>query len=102
MGEEIDMSQKILEQLKAIRHNLDLLLFEKAEVLRGKLETEYLRTEKQKAMYDYFDGDHSIEEIAGKVKVTHEAVRLLVSALEEKRLIEVVREGRKKFPRRIL
>ncbi|MFA5877616.1 MAG: hypothetical protein WC880_04640 [Candidatus Paceibacterota bacterium] len=98
----MDNEDQVLKELKAIREQLQILVVDKADVLRERIESEHLKTANQKKMYSYFDGKRNLEAIAQKAGVSGEAVRLLVVALEQKGLIRVEKQGKQSIPKRLL
>ena len=63
---------------------------------------EYLKTSARRKMYKWFNGKTAIPNIAKKVGVSGEAVRILVRDLENNGLIEFVFAENKRFPKRII
>lgn len=97
--EELD--KKLLSKLDEIIRLLRPISYAKSSEVAKMLEEQFLTTAQRKRMYELFDGDHTQQQIADQVGVTSEAVRLLIADLEPRGLIEIVKKGKFKVPKKI-
>jgi hypothetical protein len=88
--------------LREIRDNLKLIAAAMAEPLRKRLSEEFLTSPQRQKMYKEFDGEHTYEQVAKKVGVTHEAVRMLAVTLQHEGFLAIEKKDAKSFPRRLL
>ncbi len=93
----------VIDELKRISAYLALLASDKLVERRTKLEANYLTTEARKKMWALMDiGSRNISDIAREVKVSSEAVRLFVNYLEKEGFVDVIEDGRNRYPRRLV
>jgi|SRR2546427_1020093 len=95
-------SDEKIEILREIRDGVRLIAAAMAEPLRKRVESEFLTSDQRKRMYQEFNGAQSYEDVARKVKVTAEAVRVFAVALEQAGLLVLAKQGSKTCPKRIL
>ena len=94
-----DMNNKI----EAIRKLLLIQNIAFRKEINKILNEEFLTTDKRKQMYKLFNGNNSIGDIAKRLGVTHENVRLLVDDLEKVGAIEIIKKkGKTKYPLKII
>ena len=90
---------KINDKLESIRKLLLMQNFAYRREIIKILNEEFLTTDTRKQIYALFDGNKSIGEIAKKLGVTHESVRLLVDDLEKVGAVEIIKKkGKTKYP----
>ena len=98
----MDINEKILEELIAIRKMLTILSQDKLSDFNEQIKSKYLTTPQRLQMYELFDGTNSLKEIADSVKVSTEAVRQFSVSLEQAGLIEMVDINKKqKNPKKL-
>ncbi|MBQ0038710.1 MAG: hypothetical protein KBS74_08600 [Clostridiales bacterium] len=97
----MDINEKILEELVAIRKMLTILSQDKLSDFNEQVKNKYLTTEQRQKMYDLFDGTKTLKEIGTEVGTSSEAVRLFAVSLEKAGLLEYVVNGKSKCPKRI-
>ncbi len=97
----MDVNDKILEELIAIRKMLTILSQDKIADFNEQIRSKYLTTEQRQKMYDLFDGSLSLKEIGEVVGTSSEAVRLFAVSLEKAGLLEYVTTSKTKFPKRL-
>ncbi len=97
----MDINEKILDELIAIRKMLTILSQDKIDIFNEQIKSKYLTTEQRQKMYDLFDGTKSLKEISDEVKTSSEAVRLFAVSLEKAGLLEYVAESKVKYPKRL-
>lgn len=97
-----DEKQEIIQELRRIAYYLALLAEDKVNEKRTAFEAKYLTTVKRKQMWNLMDGTMNISDIAEKVNVSQEAVRIFVVELEKEGLVEVQAEGRGRYARRLI
>jgi predicted ArsR family transcriptional regulator len=97
----MDINEKILEELIAIRKTLIVLAQDKLSDFNDQIKRKYLTTEQRQKMYDLFDGTRSLKEIGDEVKTSSEAVRLFAVSLEKAGLLEYVTNTKSKCPKRM-
>ena len=66
------------------------------------IEEKFLNTKERKKMYELIDGETNIKEIAKKVTVSSEAVRVFVRDLEAAGLIQLEKVGSFNIPKRLV
>lgn len=94
---------EINDKLEAIRKLLIVQNIAFRKEINKILNEEFLTTDKRKQMYRLFNGNNSIGDIAKRLDVTHENVRLLVDDLEKVGAIEIIKKkGKTKYPLRII
>lgn len=101
------MKDKILieinDKLEAIRKILLIQNVANRKNIIKVINEDFLTTDKRKKIYNMFNGNNSIEDIAKKIGVTHESVRLLVNDLENIGAIEIIKKvGKTKYPLKII
>jgi DNA-binding MarR family transcriptional regulator len=96
------MADDMTKELAEIRRLLNILVLDKVEPLRAKIENDHLKTKEQKAAYKYFDGKHTMEDIAARAKISTKTVGRLVAELEGKGLLVVEHKGTKRFPKNLI
>ena len=97
-----ELNEKLLAKLDEIIRLLKPISYAESSQLDEMIDQQFLTTTERKKMYNLFDGKHTQQEIAKEVGVTDEAVRLLVTDLESKGLIDIVKKkGKAKIPKRI-
>lgn len=93
---------EINNKLEAIRKLLMVQNIASRKEINKILTEEFLTTDKRKQMYKLFNGNNSIGDIAKRLGVTHESVRLLVDDLEKVGAIEIIKKkGKTKYPLKI-
>lgn len=98
----MELNEKILNELIAIRKMLTILSQDKLDAFNETIKTKFLTTEQREKMYDLFDGTKSLKEISEEVKTSSEAVRLFAVSLEKAGLIEYIQINAKtKYPKRL-
>lgn len=97
----MDINERILEELVAIRKMLTILSQDKLSDFNEQLRTKYLTTEQRQKMYDLFDGTKTLKEISVEVGTSSEAVRLFAVCLEKAGLLEYVVNAKSKCPKRL-
>lgn len=97
----MDLNERILEELVAIRKMLTILSQDKLSDFNEKIKAKYLTTEQRQQMYDLFDGTKTLKEIGEDVGTSSEAVRLFAVSLEKAGLLEYVIIGKSKCPKRL-
>ena len=97
----MDINERILEELVAIRKMLTILSQDKLSDFNEQLRTKYLTTEQRQKMYDLFDGAKTLKEISVEVGTSSEAVRLFAVSLEKAGLLEYVVNAKSKCPKRL-
>jgi len=94
---------EINDKLEAIRKILFIQNIAHRREIIKVLNEEFLTTDKRKQMYKLFNGNNSIGDIAKKIGVTNESVRLLVDDLEKVEAIEIIKKkGKTKYPLKII
>ena len=97
----MDINDRILEELVAIRKMLTILSQDKLSDFNEQIKVKYLTTEQRQKMYDLFDGTKTLKEIGEEIGTSSEAVRLFAVSLEKVGLIEYVIANKSKCPKRI-
>lgn len=97
----MELNEKILEELIAIRKMLTILSQDKLSDFNEQIKRKYLTTEQREKMYDLFDGAKSLKEISDEVKISSEAVRLFAVSLEKAGLLEYTTNSKSKCPKRL-
>ncbi len=93
---------EINDKLEAIRKLLMVQNIAFRKEINKILDEEFITTDKKKEMYKLFNGNNSIGDIAKRLDVTHETVRLLVDDLEKLGAIEIIKKkGKTKYPLKI-
>ncbi len=94
---------EINNKLEAIRKILFIQnIAHRREVIKV-LNEEFLTTDTRRKIYNMFNGNNSIGDIAKKIGVTHESVRSLVDDLEKVGAIEIIKKkGKTKYPLKII
>ncbi len=94
---------EINDKLEAIRKILFIQNIAHRREIIKYLNEEFLTTDTRKKIYNMFDGKNSIGDIAKKIGITHESVRLLVDQLENIGAIEILKKsGKTKYPLKII
>lgn len=94
---------EINNKLEAIRKLLMVQNIASRNETNKIITEEFLTTDKRKKIYNMFNGNNSIGDIAKKIGVTHESVRLLVDDLENIGAIEILKKsGKTKYPLKII
>ena len=94
---------EINDKLEAIRKILFIQNIAHRREIIKVLNEEFLTTDTRKKIYNMFNGNNSIGDIAKKIGVTHESVRLLVDDLENIGAIEILKKsGKTKYPLKII
>lgn len=94
--------EQILNELIEIRKLLTIFAQDKLDEFNEKIRVRYLTTPERRQMYDLFDGEKTLKEIASEIKVSHEAVRKFTVVLEQDGLITYVRpDAKSKCPKRL-
>ncbi len=94
---------EIKNKLEAIRKLLMVQNMTSRKETKKILTEEFLTTDKRKQMYTLFNGNNGIGDIAKRIGVTHESVRLLVDDLEKAGAIEIIKKkGKTKYPLKII
>ncbi len=97
----MDINERILEELVAIRKMLTILSQDKLSDFNEQIKTKYLTTDQRQKMYDLFDGTKTLKEIGAEVGTSSEAVRLFAVSLEKAGLLEYVVSAKSKCPKRL-
>ena len=97
----MDLNEKMLEELIAIRKMLTILSQDRLTEFNEQIQNKYLTTEQRQKMYDLFDGTNSLKQIGDEVKTSSEAVRLFAVSLEKAGLLEYVVNSKSKCPKRL-
>jgi DNA-binding transcriptional ArsR family regulator len=100
--EDAKSREELLDTLQTIITLLKPMAIVASRQIMAEIKDQFLTTAERESMYQMFDGKHSMDEIAESVGVTREAVRVLVSNLENAGLIEIIRVGRNKNPKKII
>lgn len=59
----MDLNEKMLEELIAIRKMLTILSQDRLTEFNEQIQNKYLTTEQRQKMYDLFDGTNSLKQI---------------------------------------
>ncbi len=97
----MDVNERLLEELVAIRKMLTILSQDKLSEFNEQVKTKYLSTEQRQKMYDLFDGTRTLKEIGTEVGTSSEAVRQFAVSLEKAGLLEYVISAKSKCPKRL-
>lgn len=97
----MDVNERLLEELVAIRKMLTILSQDKLSEFNEQIKTKYLSTEQRQKMYDLFDGTRTLKEIGTEVGTSSEAVRQFAVSLEKAGLLEYVISAKSKCPKRL-
>jgi len=98
----MNLDEKILDELIAIRKMLTILSQDKLSNFNEQIRSKYLTTEQRQKMYDLFDGTRSLKEIGDEVNTSSEAVRIFAASLEKAGLLEYIAINSKmKYPKRL-
>ena len=100
----IDMDEETKSLLHEAVRLLRIIARPSLVELRERFEGQMLASKKRREMWSEMDGSRSLADIARKVSVSHEAVRLFVSELEARwpDVVEVRRSGKSMYPRKLL
>jgi len=90
-----DMIVQNLEEIKALLKIMAIQEFQ-------KLRSSILSTRNKVKIFELCDGELSLNEIAEKVNVSSEAVRLTIKDFDDVGIIIIKRSGKKWYPRRVL
>jgi Fic family protein len=100
MNDNLKVMEEMLRVLKDIRRGISLL---GSTQQKKALESLNQVRGKRKKMYKMFNGKTSLEEIAKRLKTTHENVRLFSIECQKNGLVEFVKgKGRLKYPKKII
>lgn len=98
----MDTQEKILFELSEIKKLLTIFAQDKIEAFNLSIKNKYLTSANRQAMYDLFNGERSLKEIADETGVTSEAVRQFALTLEKAGLLEyVLNDSNVKLPKRL-
>lgn len=97
----MDVNERILEELIAIRKLLTVFSQDKLDEFNTSIKNKYLTTSQREQMYNLFDGSLGFKEIGATVGTSSEAVRQFAVMLEKSGLIEYVQNGKNKCPKRV-
>jgi len=97
----MDLNERILEELIAIRKMLTILSQDKLSDFNEQIRKNYLTTDQRQRMYDLFDGTMSFKEISTELSVTSEAVRVFAVSLKKAGLLEYEANSKSKCPKRL-
>jgi len=90
---------ELLDVLKDIRRGISILASAERDRILAKLNEV---RGKRKQMYKMFNGKTSLEEIAKRLKTTHENVRSFSIECQKNGLVEFIKgRGRIKYPKKI-
>lgn len=96
----------VVNELKRISGFLALLASDKIVQRRQKLYEEYLTTPARKKIWELIDGSRNIaniaKEVSKDVKISSEGVRIFVNDLDKDGFVEVIEDGRNRYPRRLI
>jgi len=95
---------EILRRLDRAVSMLEILAAERLAEKRRNMEEKYLKTDIQRRIWSEIDGRSSLADIAKRVGVSGETVRLLVRDLEQDpdRILEVSSVGRGRYPKKLI
>ncbi len=94
--------EKILNELVEIRKLLTIFAQDKLDEFNEKIRVKYLTTPERQQMYDLFDGEKTLKDIAVEIKISAEAVRKFAVALEKDGLITYIKpDAKSKCPKRL-
>lgn len=94
--------EKILNELIEIRKLLTIFAHDKLNEFNEKIRIKYLTTSERQQMYDLFDGEKTLKDIASEINISAEAVRKFAVALEKDGLITYIRpDAKSKCPKRL-
>lgn len=106
MDDNAQYQKAVIHELKRISGLLTLLASDKIIERRRKLDEEYLTTSARKKIWELTDGSRNIADIAKEVskdvKISSEGVRIFVNDLEKEGFVEIIEEGRNRYPRRLI
>ena len=91
------LDAKLDEIIRLVR----IIAMPRVKELKEHIEAKFLNTKERKKMYELIDGKKTIGEIAKKVNVTHEAVRLFVRDMETEELIQIEKVRSSNIPKRL-
>lgn len=94
----MDNNEKILESLDEIKALLKILARTELE----KIKHSVISTKNKEMIYELCTGKNEMGEIAKKIKISAEAVRLTIRDFESIGLVITKRSGTKFYPRNVL
>ncbi|MGE5484983.1 MAG: hypothetical protein ACM3X4_08215 [Ignavibacteriales bacterium] len=98
----MDFQEEMIALLRQIREEVSLLTVQvKAEAV-DRFDREFLTTPQRRRAYEAFDGCTGVNEIAEIAGCGARAIQMFIKELEEKDLIDVVRDGNAKVPARAI
>lgn len=98
----MNYDEKIFQELVEIRKLLTIFAQDKLTDFHANIKAKYLTTPERQQMYELFDGEKSLKEIADIVKVSKEGVRLFCISLQEAGLIDMIEiNSKQKNPKRL-
>lgn len=98
----MDTQEKILFELSEIRKLLTIIAQDKLDAFNLGIKNKYLTSVPRQKMYDLFNGDKSLKEIADETGVSSEAVRLFAVTLEKAGLlVYATNDSNVKLPKRL-
>ena len=95
-------NEKILNELHKINKKLTMLSIPIGEESWDLFKHKYLKSAPRKNMYNLFEGKLQLSQIAKKLGVSLEAVRVFAKELQNKGYLDFVEEGNKRYPRRLV
>ena len=95
-------SENIEKLLQEVLNRLDIIIAGQLPMIKESIKNQHLTTENRKKMYDLFNGKNSLQDVADKVGVTLEAVRLFKVVLEDNGIINVAKQGKREYPQRFI
>ena len=98
----MDTQEKILFELSEIRKLLTIFAQDKLDAFNLGIKEKYLTSVPRQKMYDLFNGEKSLKEIADELGVSSEAVRQFAVTLEKAGLLSYTSNNSgTKLPKRL-
>jgi len=100
MDENLKVLKEILEALKDIKRGINIIASAQKDKALGELSKV---RGKRKQMYKMFNGKNSLEDIAKKLKTSHENVRLFSIECQKTGLVEFIKgKWGTKYPQKLV
>ena len=93
-----DLNAKLDEIVRLVR----IIALPRVKEFKGHIESKFLNTKERKKMYELIDGQRTMGEIAERVNVSHEAVRLFVKDLDAEKLIQIEKMRSPRIPKKLV
>ncbi len=93
------------EQIVEVSQKLDQVIALLRIIARKEIEnakTSILSTSKKEQIYNLCDGSTEMGEIAKRVGISGEYLRLTIRELEDSGVVIVKEEGKKRFPKKVI